>query len=226
MDAFALRNRLVDDYSAYIRSFITIRDPRIGQVVDDELRNGLLWPDPLLQLNPSFEPGPWIDELVASGRLHPECRSIFRIKQDDKPDKPLRLHKHQAEAVEAAASGDSYVLTTGTGSGKSLAYIIPIVDFVLRHGSGQGIRAIVVYPMNALANSQANELEKFLCRVLDGMDSLQAPLNQLAERAGQKLLEEHRRVRGAARQTGVRYSVQPQLPVDVLGIYLLLPAAL
>jgi ATP-dependent helicase YprA (DUF1998 family) len=206
MDAFALRNRLVDDYSAYIRSFITIRDPRIGQVVDDELRNGLLWPDPLLQLNPSFEPGPWIDELVASGRLHPECRSIFRIKQDDKPDKPLRLHKHQAEAVEAAASGDSYVLTTGTGSGKSLAYIIPIVDFVLRHGSGQGIRAIVVYPMNALANSQANELEKFLCR--------------------EKLLEEHRRVRGAARQTGVRYSVQPQLPVDVLGIYLLLPAAL
>jgi ATP-dependent helicase YprA (DUF1998 family)/very-short-patch-repair endonuclease len=164
MDAFALRNRLVDDYSAYIRSFITIRDPRIGQVVDDELRNGLLWPDPLLQLNPSFEPGPWIDDLVASGRLHPECRSIFRIKPEDKPDKPLRLHKHQAEAVEAAASGDSYVLTTGTGSGKSLAYIIPIVDFVLRHGSGQGIRAIVVYPMNALANSQANELEKFLCR--------------------------------------------------------------
>ncbi len=56
------------------------------------------------------------------------------------------------------------MLTTGTGSGKSLAYIIPIVDFVLRQGSGKGIRAIVVYPMNALANSQANELEKFLCR--------------------------------------------------------------
>jgi ATP-dependent helicase YprA (DUF1998 family) len=54
-------------------------------------------------------------------------------------------------------------LTTGTGSGKSLAYIIPIVDYVLRHGSGSGIQAIVVYPMNALANSQEGELEKFLC---------------------------------------------------------------
>ena len=56
------------------------------------------------------------------------------------------------------------MLTTGTGSGKSLAYIVPIVNHVLRRGSGKGIQAIVVYPMNALANSQHGELEKFLCR--------------------------------------------------------------
>ena len=62
--------------------------------------------------------------------------------------------------------GKSYVLTTGTGSGKSLAYIIPIVDQVLAakaNGTYQpGIKAIIVYPMNALANSQLGELEKFL----------------------------------------------------------------
>src|SRR5581483_3052773 len=46
---------------------------------------------------------------------------------------------------------------------KSLAYIVPIVDHVLRRGAGQGIQAIVVYPMNALANSQHGELTKFLC---------------------------------------------------------------
>jgi ATP-dependent helicase YprA (DUF1998 family) len=43
-----------------------------------------------------------------------------------------------------------------------LAYIVPIVDHVLRHGSGRGLQAIVVYPMNALANSQLGELQKFL----------------------------------------------------------------
>jgi hypothetical protein len=43
-----------------------------------------------------------------------------------------------------------------------LAYIVPIVDHVLRKGSGRGIQAIVVYPMNALANSQDEELSKFL----------------------------------------------------------------
>jgi ATP-dependent helicase YprA (DUF1998 family) len=54
------------------------------------------------------------------------------------------------------------VRTTGTGSGKSLAYIVPIVDHVLRRGGGRGIQAVIVYPMNALANSQYGELEKFL----------------------------------------------------------------
>ncbi|WP_222850191.1 DEAD/DEAH box helicase [Allosaccharopolyspora coralli] len=75
---------------------------------------------------------------------------------------PLVLHQHQSEAIETAATGESYVLTTGTGSGKSLSYIVPIVDRVLREGSGRGIQAIVVYPMNALANSQMEELAKFL----------------------------------------------------------------
>jgi ATP-dependent helicase YprA (DUF1998 family) len=72
------------------------------------------------------------------------------------------LHRHQSDAIHVARSDASYILTTGTGSGKSLAYIIPIVDYVLRNGPGRGIQAIVVYPMNALANSQMKELEKFL----------------------------------------------------------------
>ena len=74
----------------------------------------------------------------------------------------LRLHRHQEEALVCAQKDVNYVLTTGTGSGKSLAYIIPIVNHVLKNGSGQGIQAIVVYPMNALANSQIGEMEKFL----------------------------------------------------------------
>jgi ATP-dependent helicase YprA (DUF1998 family) len=64
------------------------------------------------------------------------------------------------------------VLTTGTGSGKSLSYIVPIVDHVLRNGSGKGIKAIVVYPMNALANSQLGELEKFLTFAPPGASGL------------------------------------------------------
>ncbi|MGH9132058.1 MAG: DEAD/DEAH box helicase [Acidimicrobiales bacterium] len=111
---------------------------------------------------PGVRPGGRVEECCDRQLLHPACADIFRIKPDDGPSKELRLHRHQTEAIEVAATGANYVLTTGTGSGKSLAYLIPIVDSVLRDGPGQGIRAIVVYPMNALANSQAGELEKFL----------------------------------------------------------------
>jgi hypothetical protein len=73
VDVFALRDRLVADYEEFTRSFITVTDDRIREVVDRELAEGLLWPESLIQLNPSFEPGATIDELVAEGVLHGRC---------------------------------------------------------------------------------------------------------------------------------------------------------
>jgi ATP-dependent helicase YprA (DUF1998 family) len=164
MDVFDLRDRLVDDYARYTRSFIKIADHRIRDFVDQALDNGALWPEPLLQLNPTFLLGGTIDDLVADGTLHPECAKIFRIDKSvtNHTGEQILLHTHQVEAIRKAMEGKSYVLTSGTGSGKSLAYIVPIVDYVLRRGSGNGIQAIVVYPMNALANSQDEELGKFV----------------------------------------------------------------
>jgi ATP-dependent helicase YprA (DUF1998 family)/very-short-patch-repair endonuclease len=162
MDVFDLRDSLIRDYETYVKSFIAIRDDRIRAHVDAELDAGAFWPESRIGLNPSFAAGRSIEQLVADGVLHSECERIFRVKEVDGGSRPLRLHKHQDEAIVAAKTGDPYVLTTGTGSGKSLAYIIPIVDHVLRNGSGGGVKAIVVYPMNALANSQEGELRKFL----------------------------------------------------------------
>src|SRR5215211_7892270 len=102
MDVFTLRDRLVSDYGDFTRSFINIRDERIATHVDDVLRQGLLWPDPIVQLNPAFESGGTIDELVAEGLLHPACENIFRRdKSAAAPQgKQLRLHRHQREAIE------------------------------------------------------------------------------------------------------------------------------
>ena len=163
MDIFAFRDQLIGDYASYVKSFIQIRDPWIKKYVDDSLSTGVLWPEPLIQLNPSFESGGTIKDLVSQGVLHSECEQIFRMKVDEHDTgRPLRLYKHQTDAILAASTGQNYVLTTGTASGKSLSYIVPIVDRVLKLGSGRGIQAIVIYPMNALANSQHGELKKFL----------------------------------------------------------------
>jgi len=167
MDVFALRQRIVDDYRRYIDSFINVADERIAGQIRNELDSGLLWPEPLIQMNPAFEQGDTIDRLVRENILHPACERIFSTGEGDSAT-PIALYRHQAEAVRIAHQGHNYVLTTGTGSGKSLSYIIPIVDHVLRTGSGSGVKALVVYPMNALANSQSGELAKFLGDGSDG----------------------------------------------------------
>jgi ATP-dependent helicase YprA (DUF1998 family) len=191
MNIFDFRHRLIDDYAAYTRSFIQIRDSFVRQYVDGQLKAGVLWPDPLIQLNPSFEPGATIDQLVAQGILHPECGLAFRIKPEPGgAGWPLQLHRHQTEAVQIARGGYPYVLTTGTGSGKSMAYIVPAVDFILRRGSRRGIQAIVVYPMNALANSQRGELQKFLCH---GYPDGRGPVT-FERYTGQESTEERERI--------------------------------
>ncbi|MGC3998042.1 MAG: DEAD/DEAH box helicase [Anaeromyxobacter sp.] len=104
------------------------------------------------------------------GLLDPGCAEIFRgnHSQEKPRGEPLSLYRHQQEAIALARAGESYVVTTGTGSGKSLSFFIPIVDAVLRAKRSEGTkrtRAIVIYPMNALANSQQEELKKYLGNV-------------------------------------------------------------
>jgi len=161
---FQLREQLITDFAEYIQSFLKVRDEGIREWVESELNAGALWPEPLLALNPTFRQGPLVDELVEQKFLHPQCGAIFRRgKTEATPTGvPLRLFRHQEQALHKAQAGRNYVLTTGTGSGKSLSYILPIVDRVLKEGTGKGVRAVVVYPMNALANSQLGELEKYL----------------------------------------------------------------
>ncbi|MEO8612715.1 MAG: DEAD/DEAH box helicase [Chloroflexota bacterium] len=189
MDVFALRDRLTEDYATYASSFIQIRDQRIYDDVRQSLNAGVFWPNPLIQLNPSFASGSTVQELVAEGMLHSECNRIF-LKNKQAGGQTLRLHRHQREAIEIARQGHNYILTTGTGSGKSLAYIVPIVDHVLRRGSGKGIQAIIVYPMNALANSQAGELHKFLN---EGYPQGQTPVT-FARYTGQESEDERRQI--------------------------------
>lgn len=168
MDVFAVHDQLIADYEAFTSGFTEILDVRIREHVEKRLAAGEQWPNPYLSLNPNFASGGSVPELVSIGLLHPDGEPIFRVGKGtpDAVGKPLDLHQHQRDAIEIARGGASYVLTTGTGSGKSLSYIVPIVDSVLRQrDAGQyrtGVKAIIVYPMNALANSQRNELEKFL----------------------------------------------------------------
>ncbi len=75
------------------------------------------------------------------------------------------------------------------------------------------------------ANIYPEQAKEFLRKVLDQFDALQPQLNQVARERSEELLNAHRRVRSASQIRGVRYRVEPQLPLDVLGVYIYLPIA-
>ncbi len=194
MDIFAFHRQVIADYQRFARSFIRVRADDIRAFLNREYDSGRFWPSPLIQFNPRFVRGASIERLVQQGVLHPECARIFRTgKTDTRPGTPLILYRHQEEAVHIAKRKESYVLTTGTGSGKSLSYFVPIVDHALRDKENRPtprIRAIVIYPMNALANSQCEELEKFLYR---GYPQGQYPVT-FGRYTGQESQEERERM--------------------------------
>jgi DEAD/DEAH box helicase domain-containing protein len=65
------------------------------------------------------------------------------------------LYRHQAETWEAACRGENVVVTTGTASGKSLAFNLPVLDAIAREPK---TRALYIYPTKALAQDQARAL--------------------------------------------------------------------
>lgn len=191
MNVFVLDRALVSDYERFARSFTLIRAPDIRRQVEALYASDRFWPDPLISINPRFERGASVDQLVQAGSLHEATARVFSINGD-----PLSLYRHQTQAVAKATTRQSFVVTTGTGSGKSLCFFIPIIDAAIRAraaGEPARTRAIVIYPMNALANSQREELDKFIKQ--SGLPENLRPT--FAGYTGQESQEERERIRDA-----------------------------
>ena len=197
MDVFNLDETVIDHYKTFARSFTTIRSLELKEKVDELYATKRFWPDPLIQLNPHYADGGSLQDFISAGDLEPECADVFRTlsttttSSSSAEGRTLKLRKHQQQAVGYALSKQSYVVTTGTGSGKSLCYFIPIIDAAIKArkaGQAMRTRAIIIYPMNALANSQAEELRRYL-----GTEHPHTPI--FARYTGQEGNEERERIR-------------------------------
>ncbi len=79
-----------------------------------------------------------------------------------------RLYSHQAEAILAAPPDHRGVqpalfITAGTGAGKTESFLLPMLNHLwTRPRQGSGVRALILYPMNALVNDQVHRLESWL----------------------------------------------------------------
>lgn len=120
----------------------------------------------------------WEEKLTAQELVNGPYLEKSQIYQDGKPLDAVGLHekttatihkrlsgrplwKHQTNALELLLSGKNAVISTGTSSGKTLCYQIPILDDLIRDPS-PGLRAVIIYPLNALVNDQLAEWEEML----------------------------------------------------------------
>ena len=124
----------------------------------DETRQSPLLKGPYVSLSRPFRQGAPVASLVTEGLFHPHLGE--RI-----PREITHLYSHQERAIRAIAQGRTTLVSTGTGSGKTECFLYPIISRCLAlrdEGAPPGISAVIVYPMNALAEDQLMRLRGVL----------------------------------------------------------------
>jgi len=163
VDAIATSSLLSATYRRYLRSLLPVRDPALAAALAGSIAaSSLLTKGPLLEATPPYQTGASLRDLVGEGVLDP---AFVRLEGPALPlDRPL--YRHQEQALRKAAAGRNLVVATGTGSGKTESFLLPVLSALIAEHTagtlGPGVRALLLYPMNALANDQLRRLRQLL----------------------------------------------------------------
>lgn len=166
LDPLETAKQIEGSYKRYLKTLLSPRDQRLAEAFDAEIDSStLLTKGPILELTPPYETGATCRQLIDEGVLHPDFARVssksFPIDQ--------ALYVHQEAAIRKFTAGRNLVVSTGTGSGKTESFLVPIVNSLLQESAAgkltPGVRALLLYPMNALANDQLKRLRTVLAGV-------------------------------------------------------------
>lgn len=163
IDAMATSDEIKATYRRYLSSLLAVRDPKIDAALRHAIdTTPMLDKGPYLEATPPYAPGKALQDLIAEGVV---AEGFAKLSGKALPlERPLYVH--QEESIRKVAAGRNVVVATGTGSGKTESFLIPILDSLVREREqgtlGPGVRALLLYPMNALANDQMKRLRSLL----------------------------------------------------------------
>lgn len=150
MNPLRIARILRDDYLTLLRTTFAPRQPGLKEGFNREIeREGFLTREPFISLAQPYRILTPIEGII------PETKTRFGAIAE-------QPFQHQAQACGRIATGQPAVIATGTGSGKTEAFLLPIVDHCLRHRDEPGLKAILIYPMNALATDQLRRVRTLL----------------------------------------------------------------
>lgn len=161
-------DKIKRDYIRYLKTSFHTKDKGVNDqfasILEEKITRG-----PYVEISDSFLLGKSLSQLIEEGIASP----LFADLEKGKPTnyrRVLPLHrslfKHQENALVKASEGRSLVITTGTGSGKTESFFLPLLNELLREkAKGElkdGVHALLIYPMNALANDQIKRIREIL----------------------------------------------------------------
>jgi superfamily II DNA/RNA helicase len=159
-------DQVTEEYRSYIQTEFRARDAELRKRLDEALdRKHFLAREPFFQAHRPFKPGKKWRELPLDAKLVSVMEE--RAKQHGSPTWEY-AYTHQSGAIDELLGGQPrpVVVTTGTGSGKTEAFLLPVLHNALvdaRSFNGRpGLTAILIYPMNALANDQRERIDSYL----------------------------------------------------------------
>ena len=156
LDAIAATTQPRNTLIRYLLDSYPLKDPHLRAGFRELLEEpGTITQEPYLEGTQPYKPGCTLRDLVEQGSLHPGVLQIFP------PDR--RLYSHQESAIRNAVDGKNIVVVTGTGSGKTECFSIPMINTLLAN-KASGVQVLILYPMNALVNDQVKRLRVLLCR--------------------------------------------------------------
>ena len=149
-----------EEFAEYIASTYRVDDEAYQVQINRELQSVELDKGPYLHTILPFETSYNVNELIERNILSSEFKRLKGIPFERK------LYKHQVEAIVQAKEGQNLVVTTGTGSGKTESFLFPILNYIMqciKEGKKEvGVKAILLYPMNALVNDQKERIRELL----------------------------------------------------------------
>ena len=152
----------------YITTSFHFADQSLDEQFEKQLNlSGMVAKGPYLEVSGSFESGKSIEQLIEENRISSLFADLEKCPEKDKEIKIKRpLYKHQEWAFEKIKNGANVIVTTGTGSGKTECFLVPMINYLLnkieKKSLKDAIQAIIIYPMNALANDQMKRMRRLL----------------------------------------------------------------
>jgi len=171
-DPLGAFERVRDNFILFLLTAFRTRSPWLDREREDLLRRtGEFVQEPFVEPRLKYRGATAVSALGENDlpNMVPVARTAFKALLGAVlfPGESARLYDHQAAMLRLVLGGSNGVVTTGTGSGKTEAFLMPLLARLVnerftRRKRNPGMRAVVLYPMNALVEDQLNRLRVVL----------------------------------------------------------------